>query len=203
MPQTNPNDDAELLDLEEESSIEELQEQVQKAQEQLLQLRRQQDSIEKQKQELEELSRRQNEFEKGKAEMCENLTRALVVLEREAYETQKRGEQIAGIRQAFTQHLETLEGIHPKSWDKANIHKDLSRSLSAVEDARTEYFKCKSKLNADSPSEIIDEEHGEDGFDGEGGHDFVYWLKSGLAFTLPLLVLGAIALVILWIRMAP
>ena len=53
-----------MLDLTEEApSGEHLDNQVQKAQEQLLQLKRQQEQIEKQKRELEELSRRQDELE--------------------------------------------------------------------------------------------------------------------------------------------
>src|SRR5207253_10721593 len=81
-----------MLELSEEESLspEHLDSQVQKAQDQLLQLKRQQDQIEKQKRELEELSRKQEELERGRAEMTDKLTRSLVVLEREAYDAQKR-----------------------------------------------------------------------------------------------------------------
>ncbi len=30
----------------------------------------------------------------------------------------------------------------------------------------------------------------------EANHDFLYWLKAGVAFTLPLLILGTIALIL-------
>ncbi|PYK36613.1 MAG: hypothetical protein DME60_14455, partial [Verrucomicrobia bacterium] len=85
-----------MLELNEEDTLspEHLESQVQKAQEQLLQLKRQQEQIEKQKRELEELSRRQEELERGRVEMTDKLTRSLVVLEREAYNAQKRLEQI-------------------------------------------------------------------------------------------------------------
>ncbi len=71
-----------MLELTDEDSVtpELLDSQVQKAQEQLVQLRRQQEQIEKQKRELEELSRRQEELERGRAEMTDKLTRSLVVL---------------------------------------------------------------------------------------------------------------------------
>ena len=82
-------------------SPEHLDSQVQKAQEQLLQLKRQQEQIEKQKRELEELSRRQEELERGRAEMTDKLTRSLVVLEREGYNAQKRLEQIRATRESF------------------------------------------------------------------------------------------------------
>ena len=92
-----------MLELSEEEGMspEHLDSQVQKAQEQLLQLKRQQEQIEKQKRELEELSRRQEELERGRAEMTDKLTRSLVVLEREAYDTQKKLEQIRSDAREF------------------------------------------------------------------------------------------------------
>src|SRR5206468_3298427 len=102
-----------MLELSEEEALspEHLDSQVQKAQDQLLQLKRQQEQIEKQKRELEELSRRQEELEHGRAEMSDKLTRALVVLEREAYSAQNRLEQVRLARESFAQHLELIEAI--------------------------------------------------------------------------------------------
>src|ERR1044072_5549736 len=126
-----------MLDLtQEETSAEHLDNHVQKAQEQLLQLKRQQEQIEKQKRELEELSRRQDELEQGRAEMADKLTRSLVVLEREAYNAQIRLEQMRAARESFGQHLELIEAIDPKSWDPSDLHKELSRALSTVDEAR-------------------------------------------------------------------
>src|SRR6201993_2374815 len=129
-------------------SAEHLDSQVQKAQDQLLQLKRQQEQIEKQKRELEELSRRQEELEHGRAEMTDKLTRALVVLEREAYNAQNRLEQVRAARESFAQHLELIEAIDPRSWNPADLHKELSRALSTVDDARTEYGDHRSRLQA-------------------------------------------------------
>src|ERR1700746_2721953 len=89
-----------MLELSEDeaNSPEHLDSQVQKAQEQLLQLKRQQEQIEKQKRELEELSRKQEELERGRTDMTDKLTRSLVVLEREAYNAQKRLHKIRARR---------------------------------------------------------------------------------------------------------
>src|SRR2546427_5237726 len=139
-----------MLELSEEEPLspEHLDSQVQKAQDQLLQLKRQQDQIEKQKLELEELSRRQEELERGRAEMTDKLTRSLVVLEREGYDTQKRLEQLRATRESFGQHLELIEAIDPKSWNPAELHKELSRALSTVDDARAEFSQQRSRLQA-------------------------------------------------------
>src|ERR1044072_1434084 len=139
-----------MLELSEDEALsaEHLDSQVQKAQEQLLQLKRQQEQIEKQKRELEELSRRQDELEHGRGEMTDKLTRALVVLEREAYNAQNRQEQIRVARESFSQHLELIEAIDPRNWNPAELHKELSRALSTVDDARTEYNEHRSRLQA-------------------------------------------------------
>src|SRR5580765_205997 len=147
-----------MLDLSEEEALsaEHLDSQMQKAQEQLLQLKRQQELIEKQKRELEELSRKQDELEKGRADMIEKLSRSLVVIERETYEAEKRVEQLRATNATFAQHLDTLEAINPKSWSNSDLHKELSKALSAVDDARAEYTKSLTKINAKSNGEVID-----------------------------------------------
>src|ERR1044072_1740287 len=89
-----------MLELSEEEPLspEHLDNQGQRAEDQLLQLKRQQDQIEKQKRELEELSRKQEELERGRAEMGDKLSRSLVILEREGYDSQKKLEQIRATR---------------------------------------------------------------------------------------------------------
>src|ERR1700732_4042220 len=169
------------LSEEEQMSPEHLGSQVQKAQEQLLQLKRQQEEIEKQKRELEELSRRQEELEHGRAEITDKLTRSLVVLEREAYDTQKRLEQIRTMRESFGQHLELIEAIDPKGWNPAELQKELSRALSAVDDARTEFSQQRSRLQAeDGSSDVGLPEAAPDVADLlSEGSDFSHWVKIG------------------------
>ena len=190
-----------MLELNQDDNVstEHLDSQVQKAQEQLLQLKRQQEQIEKQKRELEELSRRQEELERGRGEMTDKLTRSLVVLEREAYDAQKKMEQLRATRESFGQHLALLEAIDPRTWNPADLNKELSRALSTVDDARTEYSQQRSRLQAtaDENDEVPSPEAGS-GLESNNGmaHSFSQWLQIGLAFTLPLIVFGAIALVL-------
>ena len=191
-----------MLDLTEETpSVEHLDNQVQKAQEQLLQLKRQQEQIEKQKRELEELSRRQDELEHGRAEMTDKLTRALVVLEREAYNAQSRLEQIRVARESFAQHLELIESIDPRNWNPSDLHKELSRALSTVDDARSEYNEHRSRLQAagaDSEASLPDTAPGV--YENSDGRSFSEWLQIGLALSLPLIFFGAVAVALfVWI----
>ena len=187
-----------MLELNEEDSLspEHLDSQVQKAQEQLLQLKRQQEQIEKQKRELEELSRRQEELDRGRAEMTDKLTRSLVVLEREAYDSQNRLEQLRVTRESFAQHLGLIEGIDPKSWNPADLHKELSRALSTVDSARAEYSQQRSRLQAtgDSVGDETLPEAAPDLSELNGGRSFSEWMRIGFAFSLPLIIFGLIAL---------
>jgi DNA repair exonuclease SbcCD ATPase subunit len=192
-----------MLELSEDDlSPEHLDSQVQKAQEQLLQLKRQQEQIEKQKRELEELSRRQDELEHGRAEMADKLTRSLVVLEREAYNAQSRLEQIRAARESFGQHLELIEAIDPKSWNPSDLHKELSRALSTVDEARTVYNEQRSRLHAAGGNEgdASLPAVGTDAYEGGDGRSFSHWLQIGVALTLPLIIFGAIALALfIWL----
>src|SRR3954465_15560943 len=136
-----------MLELSEEEAMspELLDSQVQKAQEQLLQLRRQADVIEKQKRELEELSRRQEELERGRAEMTDKLSRSLVILEREGYDSQKKLEQIRATHESFTQHFQLLQIVNSKTWNSSELPRELSRALSTVDDARAEFSQQRSR----------------------------------------------------------
>jgi hypothetical protein len=190
-----------MLELSEEEAMspEHLDSQVQKAQEQLLQLKRQSEQIEKQKRELEELSRRQEELERGRAEMTDKLSRSLVILEREGYDSQKKLEQIRATHESFTQHLQLLEAIEPKTWNPAELPKELSRALSTVDDARAEFSQQRSRLEAGNSDQAasLDLPDPTSGFAGlGGGKTFAQWLQIGFALTLPLIIFGIVALLV-------
>ena len=202
MPERPPPREPEL-ELPDDDALpgEHLDSQVQKAQEQLISLKRQQDVIERQKRELEELSRRQEQLQVGKTEMAEKLTRAIVVLEREAYDAQKRVELLQSIHESFTAHTALLESINPKTWEGLDINKELNKALSAVDDARAEYTKSIPKISPGSDTEHTDPVAASAGFQMDYAtvepKDFTYWLKAGFAFTLPLFALGIILIVVL------
>src|ERR1700730_10334115 len=185
-----------MLELSEEEPLspEHLDSQVQKAQDQLLQLKRQQEQIEKQKRELEELSRKQEELERGRSDMSDKLTRSLVVLEREAYDAQKRLEQLRAMRESFGQHLELIEVIDPKSWNPADLHKELSRALSTVEGARVEFGQQRSRLQATGEGEEAEPLANVEPVFSNAGRSVLQWINIGFAFSLPLIVFGFIAL---------
>lgn len=193
--------DEQFLDLPDDEGLsgEHLDNQVQRAQEQLLALKRQQDTIERQKRELEELSRRQEQLQHGRTEMVEKFTRTLVVLERESFDAQKRVETLNGIHEAFSQHLDVLDAINPKAWEGLDLAKELTKALGTVDDARAEYARSLPKIRPEHDGAGVDPEAGGARYDyGETvAKDFAYWLKAGFAFTLPLFAIGVLLVIVL------
>ena len=201
----------------------EFDEKVAEAQEQLLHLRHQQEQLEKQKAQLEELKRKREKFLRGRAEATDRLTKATTMLEREMFDAQKRLEQFGHARDAFDRHLATLEAINPDEWTRDEMRPELSQALAAIQDARDEYTSEMARIGAivdvsaqdGSVAPLPVEVAAEDPVDqksavaarGNGAvavpaagsapaevRDFIYWLKSGFAFTLPLLIFGIFAL---------
>ncbi len=192
-------EDPEVLDLDEEPSAEELETQVQRAHAELAELKRRSEQIEKDKQRLEELSRRQEELERGRAEMVDKLTRSMVVAQRETEESEKRLDQLQGIHNSFLSHLRTIEGIDPRAWAGSDLSKELSKALSAVDDARSEYTKQHVKLATDPVAEAAPGADYDEYYGGGGGEKgFLYWLVAGFAFTLPVMVLATAIAALVW-----
>ncbi|MEO6788529.1 MAG: hypothetical protein ABI318_20605 [Chthoniobacteraceae bacterium] len=202
---TPPRD--QFLDLPEGDplSTEHIDEKVQQAEQQEQALKRQLETIEKQKRELEELGRRQELLTTGRNDVADKLTRALVVVERETMDAGKRLELLQNVQASFAQHLENIEGINPKSWgESADISKELTRALAAVDDARGEYNRSFPRVSAIPEQAAADSAAGGSSagdYSAGDGRDFLTWMKMGLAFSIPLVVLGLIALVVIISRL--
>ena len=116
----------------------ELGDKVQQVRAELESLKQKQEEIEREKARLEELKRRQDSLDQGRSDLLDKFTRALVVVQREIEESQKRVEQMHSIHQSFSQHLSHLEAINTRSWSPQDLPRELSKAISAVEDTITE-----------------------------------------------------------------
>ncbi|MEI8294126.1 MAG: hypothetical protein WCG66_09080 [bacterium] len=174
----------------------ELGDKVQQVRAELESLKQKQEEIEREKARLEELKRRQDSLEQGRSDMLDKLTRALVVVQRETEESQKRVEQMHAIYASFNQHLRQLEDINARSWNPQDLPRELSKALSAVEDARADYVKSQAKLAVDSSSEMSPAPLMESEYPLEDDRSFTYWLRAGFAFTLPLQVIAVVFLLL-------
>ena len=186
-----------------EATSEELESQVQRARAELAALQERQNQIEQEKHRLKELSRRQEELEQGRTDIVEKLNHALSSIEASTDATERRLEQLNSIYKAFKEHLQGVVDINPRFWSTNDLPKELNRALSLVDNARSEYSLVRSKLiwelNEHTPSleALVDNHKDTNNVEIKG---FFYWLKSGFAFTLPLIIFGILTLVVvLWI----
>ena len=88
--------------------------------------------------------------------------------------------------------------IFPRNWNPSELHKELSRALSTVDDARTEYNEHRSRLQAGGSGNGEQSLPGtaSGAYENPDGRSFSEWLQIGLALTLPLSVFGAMAIAI-------
>jgi vacuolar-type H+-ATPase subunit I/STV1 len=196
----SPRED--FLDLNEPAAghgVEQLDEQVAQAQERILALKRQSEQLEREKQKLEELSRRQDQFDSGRSEMVDKFTASLVHIQRETDQTLKRLEILKNVQETFTDCLQDLEAINPKDWTPEDLHKELSKALGVVEDARSVFVKAQAQIGADDELPVGPSPYETEHF--SHGHSFGYWLMAGFGFNLPLFALGLLGLLLWFVQL--
>jgi hypothetical protein len=131
---------------------------VVEAQQKIAELKRAQDSLERERASLEELRRRQSEFQTGRQEMIHNLTRGLGLLEEAEFNTRRDAEQMVKTIADFRDALAKIEAVRDESWTKDNFHIELTRALTAIENARMEWNTARLKLPALSPEALMKNE---------------------------------------------
>jgi len=176
-------------------SREEVDRKVVEAQQKLAELKRAQEELERERASLEELRRRQLEFQNGRQEIIHNLTRGLGLLEEAEFNTRRESEQMNKTIADFREALSKVERIHDEIWTKENFNVELTRALTAVENARMEWNSARLKVpvlagenakkpeaeNAPSPSPLP-----------FANLSFGQLCKFGLAMTWPVLAVGLI-----------
>ncbi|MEI9962156.1 MAG: hypothetical protein WDM76_13795 [Limisphaerales bacterium] len=119
---------------------------VVEAQQKLAELKRAQDDLERERAALEELRRRQTEFQTGRQEMIHNLTRGLGLLEEAEFNTRRDAEQMHKTLADFRDALSKIQAIHDETWTKENFSIELTRALTAIENARMEWNSARLKM---------------------------------------------------------
>jgi hypothetical protein len=124
---------------------EEIESKVSETQQRLAELKSAQEKLERERASLEEARRRQVEFQTGREEMVAHLTRGTGLLEEAEFSARRDAEQmaktIADLRDAQTK----LGAINQESWTKENWNVELTRALTAIENARMEWNSARLK----------------------------------------------------------
>ena len=125
---------------------EEVDSRVVDAQQKLAELKRAQEELERERASLEETRRRQMEFQTGRQEMVHNLTRGLGLLEEAEFTARRDAEQMAKTVTEFREALNKIEAVHEETWTKDSFNVELTRSLTAIENARMEWNGARVKF---------------------------------------------------------
>ena len=172
--------------------------QLHEAQERLLALRHQQEVEERRQEELEELRQKQERFLKGRVDIVERLNKGLTRLDRDTFQSRKRLEMLEHAKENFSRHLDVIEGLNPEHWSRAELRAELVRATAALEDAEQDYAEAMGRLGMGAFPPTAAGEQPESSGDSPSWTwpAFTYWLMAGFAFTLPLVILGLLALVL-------
>ena len=171
----------------------EISQQIDGAARELDELRRRQEELERQKNELSELGRKQAEYDGGKRDIVDKLDRAIGRIERQEGRVTRLQELLSVMRARFQDTLSEVRGLNEENWPEDRFEMELNKALVVVEDARTVYRKGLAKIDAanweradaDSVAALRRELPQMDGVP----RGFLFWLKAGFAFCLPLSIL--------------
>ncbi len=171
---------------------------LREAQEQLELLQRQREHLEQQKCEMDELNSRKEEFISCQIEISERLTTSVTSIDRELFELRQELEDLEQTRQAFTAHLARIEKMEPEGWQRESLHAELERAHGMLEQAEEEFESACNHFAGGRTRGVF----GNANTSGKarGGGHFSANFRAGLAYNLPLVVLGAAALIILLLK---
>ena len=172
---------------------EDFEDQVHVAQEQLAELREKQELLERQKTELEELSQQKEEFTEGRARIIEDLKSYVSGLESEAGEAQRLADECLDNKEIFEHHMRTVQCLRPESWARADLKGELSRAISYIDLAEEDIAKVSPLLNSlGGKKKIFKTAAAAATTSTSSSQPFSYWLKAGLAFTIPIMIFAVI-----------
>jgi hypothetical protein len=187
---------------------EEVDSRVVEAHQKLAELKRAQEELERERATLEETRRRRIEFETGRQELIHNLTRGLGLLEEAEFTARRDADQMAKALADLRDALGKIEAVREETWTKDNFSVELTRALTAVENARMEWNSARLKFPMLSGDSATPGRSGSPAGVPEPASfaqlGFGQWCKLGLAFTLPIiltvLVSAGAVLAILFLR---
>ena len=112
----------------------------------LAELRRAQQELERERADLEETRRRQAEFTKGRQEMEQHLTRGIGLLEEAEFSARRDAEQMAKTLVDLREAVLKIQAVQEESWTRDNFNTELTRALTAIENARMEWNSARLKF---------------------------------------------------------
>ena len=159
--------------------------------EEIERLKMRQDELEHEKTSLEELNRKQDEYARSKKNIIENLSRNIILMEKDEVLATRMVELLSASRSRFKDILAEIRDVQEESWSEDSFEEELDKALALIESARMEYSKAIAKVDAESwqkgsagQAQLSTlEEAGRGSIANKG---FLFWLKVGVAVSLPM-----------------
>ncbi len=171
-------------------STEELTAEVTDKAQQLVALRERQSQIERAKAELEELRRRRSEFDSGRNEMRDRLIRSIALLEQSELAARRDAEQLKKSLTGLRAVNASVQDLNEKAWNAETWHRDLSRDLAILENARNELNSATLTWPVLAGSEAGDPAKRSSHRTSLENLSFLQLARLGLALLWPLLLLA-------------
>ena len=177
---------------------EELEAKVTETQGRIAELRRAQEELERERAQIDEARRRRAEFETGRTEMVHHLTRGVGLIEEAELRARREAEQMARTLVGFKEALARVQAIREDAWSQENWSQELTRALTAIENARMEWNSARLKWPV--LDGLTDAPTGPASTTSGPGNDWLLQRSSGelwrvgLALTWPLAVVSLLAL---------
>lgn len=179
---------------------EEVDVKVTEAQQKLAELKRAQEELERERSTLEELRRRQMEFQSGRTEMVQHLTRGLGLLEEAEFAARRDAEQMAKSIGEMRDALGKVQALREEGWTKDNFNVELTRALTTIENARSEWNGARLKypvLSGPLNGAASDPQPRQTAISPMADQSFGQLCRLGLALTWPLAAIALTALGVL------
>jgi len=174
--------------------------------EEIERLKMRQDELEHEKNSFEELNRKQDEYTTSKKDLIENLSRNIILMEKDEVRANRMMELLSASRSRFRDMLSEIRDVSEEGWNEEEFEEELDKALALIESSRMEYSQAIAKVDAESWQKGGDgqaklatlEDAGRSSIVNKG---FLFWLKIGVAVSMPiaLFVLALIA-VYIWIN---
>ena len=175
-------------------------------QSELARLRQEQEQLERERVALEETRRRQAERQTGRTEVIQCLTPGIGLLEKAEFDSRQEAEQMAKTLNGLKTAIQNVQAISEENWTKDNFQNEITRSLTALENARMEWNSAQLKhliltANPDAnPALATPDKPALSNARWLAEMDFMELCRLGLALTWPIALAGLGILVVLLLR---
>jgi hypothetical protein len=141
------------------------------------------------------------EFQTGRQEIIQQITRALGLLEEAEFGARRDAEQMTRAMADLREALAKVQAIQEETWTKDNFNVELTRALTAIENARMEWNSARLKFP------VLSGQVEGAGAAPPAGGPAAEWFgagqslgslcRLGLALTWPLATVALLALIVL------